>query len=156
IISSRVMCPQHCALYACRWQDGMKTRCGDSHHELVGIRRPHIEFSKSSARMLEMDSTDSTTDRYKTGFVPSAGGSRKDGSTVSEFAVQPDTRIDGVRHRIHEARSSADGFLVENLIDDLQNLMELAGRNDVDTGPIAEVIQAETGALPVIPSPEEP
>src|SRR5699024_569644 len=50
---------------------------------------------------------------------------------------------------------SGDDFLVENLIDDLQNLMELAGRNDVDTGLIAEVIQAETGALPVIPSPEE-
>src|SRR5699024_2522496 len=30
IVSSREMCPQHCALYACRWQDGMKTRCGDS------------------------------------------------------------------------------------------------------------------------------
>ena len=74
---------------------------------------------------------------------------------MSEFADQRDTRIDDVRHRIHEARSAGDYFLVENLIDDLQNLMELAGRNDVDTGPIAEVIQAETGALPVIPSPEE-
>src|SRR5699024_8105114 len=87
---------------------------------------------------------------------PSGGGPRKDGSTMSEFADQLDTRIDDVRHRIHEARSAGDDFLVENLIDDLQNLMELAGRNDVDTGPIAEVIQAETGALPVIPSPEEP
>ncbi|WP_209324711.1 hypothetical protein [Brevibacterium renqingii] len=74
---------------------------------------------------------------------------------MSEFADQLDTRIDDVRHRIHEARSAGDDFLVENLIDDLQSLMELAGRNDVDTGPIAEVIQAETGALPVIPSPEE-
>ena len=90
-----------------------------------------------------------------TGFVPSGGGPRKDGSTMSEFADQLDTRIDDVRHRIHEARSAGDDFLVENLIDDLQNLMELAGRNDVDTGPIAEVIQAETGALPVIPSPED-
>jgi hypothetical protein len=88
-----------------------------------------------------------------TGFVPFGGHPRKDGSTMSEFADQLDTRIDDVRHRIHEARSAGDDFLVENLIDDLQNLMELAGRNDVDTGPIAEVIQAETGALPVIPEP---
>lgn len=74
---------------------------------------------------------------------------------MSEFADQLDTRIDDVRHRIHEARSAGDDFLVENLIDDLQNLMELADRNDVDTGPIAEVIQAETGALPVVPSPDD-
>lgn len=105
--------------------------------------------------MLVMDSTDSLLCRSNTGFVPCGGGPRKDGSTMSEFADQLDTRIDDVRHRIHEARSAGDDFLVENLIDDLQNLMELAGRNDVDTGPIAEVIQAETGALPVIPSPED-
>src|SRR5699024_6455635 len=80
-----------------------------------------------------------------TGFVPSGGGPRKDGSTMSEFADQLDTRIDDVRHRIHEARSAGDDFLVENLVDDLQNLMELAGRNDVDTGPIAEVIQTHKG-----------
>ena len=80
---------------------------------------------------------------------------------MSEFADQLDTRIDDVRHRIHEARSAGDDFLVENLIDDLQNLMELAGRNDLDTGPIAEVIQAETGdgvevALDLVPARTEP
>jgi hypothetical protein len=105
--------------------------------------------------MLVMDSTDSLRCRSITGLVASGGGPRKDGFAMSEFADQLDTRIDDVRHRIHEARSAGNDFLVENLIDDLQNLMELAGRNDVDTGPIAEVIQAETGALPVIPSPEE-
>lgn len=73
---------------------------------------------------------------------------------MSEFADQLDTRIDDVRHRIHEAREVGDDFLVENLIDDLENLLELAGRNDLDTGPIARVIEAETGALPIVPDPE--
>ena len=74
---------------------------------------------------------------------------------MSEFENQLDTRIDDVRHRIQEARSAGDEYLVETLIDDLQNLLELADRNDVDTGPIAEVIKSETGALPIIPEPEE-
>ncbi|MBM6592255.1 hypothetical protein [Brevibacterium sp. RIT 803] len=74
---------------------------------------------------------------------------------MSEFANQLDTRIDDVRHRIHEARSAGDDYLVETLIDDLQNLLELADRNDVDTGPIAAVITAETGAIPIVPAPEE-
>ncbi|GAA1539982.1 MULTISPECIES: hypothetical protein [Brevibacterium] len=74
---------------------------------------------------------------------------------MSEFANQLDTRIDDVRHRIHEARSEGDDYLVETLIDDLQNLLELAGRNDVDTGPIVAVIAAETGAIPVVSEPEE-
>lgn len=83
------------------------------------------------------------------------GGPRKDGYTMSEFANQLDTRIDDVRHRLQEARSEGDDYLVETLIDDLQNLLELADRNDVDTGPIAAVITAETGAIPIIPAPEE-
>lgn len=74
---------------------------------------------------------------------------------MSEFADQLDTRIDDVRHRIHEARSAGDDFLVDNLIDDLESLLELADRNDLDTGPIAEVIQAETGAIPIIEEPKE-
>ncbi|AZL07654.1 MAG: hypothetical protein ACTMKZ_00765 [Brevibacterium aurantiacum] len=74
---------------------------------------------------------------------------------MSEFANQLDTRIDDVRHRLQEARSEGDDYLVETLIDDLQNLLELADRNDVDTGPIAAVITAETGAIPIIPAPEE-
>ena len=74
---------------------------------------------------------------------------------MSEFANQLDTRIDDVRHRIHEARSAGDDYLVETLIDELQNLLELADRNDVDTGPIVAVIKAETGAIPVVPEPEE-
>ncbi|RAD58972.1 hypothetical protein DN508_37205, partial [Burkholderia multivorans] len=69
---------------------------------------------------------------------------------MSEFAEQLDSRIDDVRHRLQDARSAGDDYLVENLIDDLENLLELADRNDVDTGPIVEVIKAETGALPVI------
>lgn len=74
---------------------------------------------------------------------------------MSEFADQIDNRIDDVRHRIQEARNAGDDFLVDNLIDDLQNLLELADRNDADTGPIAHAIQAETGALPIIPEPED-
>ncbi|GAA1800499.1 MULTISPECIES: hypothetical protein [Brevibacterium] len=74
---------------------------------------------------------------------------------MSEFADQLDNRIDDVRHRLHDARDAGDDFLVESLIDDLENLLELADRNDVDTGPIAEVIKAETGAIPVIPEPRE-
>lgn len=74
---------------------------------------------------------------------------------MSEFAEQLDSRIDDVRHRLQDARSAGDDYLVENLIDDLENLLELADRNDVDTRPIVEVIKAETGALPVIPEPEE-
>ncbi|MCI4010272.1 hypothetical protein [Brevibacterium sp. ZH18] len=74
---------------------------------------------------------------------------------MSEFANQLDTRIDDVRHRLHEARSAGDDYLVENLIDDLESLLQLADRNDVDTGPIAEVIKAETGAIPIIVDAEE-
>lgn len=74
---------------------------------------------------------------------------------MSEFANQLDTRIDDVRHRLHEARSAGDDYLVENLIDDLESLLQLADRNDVDTGPIAEVIKAETGAIPIIVDVEE-
>ncbi|WP_113904664.1 MULTISPECIES: hypothetical protein [Brevibacterium] len=73
---------------------------------------------------------------------------------MSEFADQLDTRIDDVRQRLHEARAAGDDFLVENLIDELENLLALADRNDVDTGPIAEVIRAETGSIPVIVEPE--
>ncbi len=74
---------------------------------------------------------------------------------MSEFADQLDTRIEDVRHRLQEARSAGDDFLVESLIDELENLLALADRNDVDTGPIAEVIQAETGAIPIIVEPEQ-
>ncbi|WP_350268943.1 hypothetical protein AAFP32_09545 [Brevibacterium sp. CBA3109] len=92
----------------------------------------------------------------ETGIAPFVGHDpRKDGYTMSEFANQLDNRIDDVRHRIHEARSDGDDYLVETLIDELQNLLELADRNDVDTGPIVAVITAETGAIPVIPAPEE-
>ncbi|WP_309130012.1 hypothetical protein [Brevibacterium sp.] len=72
---------------------------------------------------------------------------------MSEFADQLDTRIADVRHRLNEARTAGDDFLVETLIDELENLLALADRNDVDTGPIAEVIQAETGAIPIIVEP---
>lgn len=116
----------------------------------------HIRLSKSSARIHKSNSAESIFSANETGFAPCVGDSpRKDGYTMSEFANQLDTRIDDVRHRIHEARSAGDDYLVETLIDDLQNLLELADRNDVDTGPIAAVITAETGAIPIVPAPEE-
>lgn len=117
---------------------------------------PHIRFSKSSARIHKSNNADRIVSVNETGIVPRMGDApRKDGYTMSEFANQLDTRIDDVRHRIHEARSEGDDYLVETLIDDLQNLLELAGRNDVDTGPIVAVIAAETGAIPVVSEPEE-
>lgn len=69
---------------------------------------------------------------------------------MHEFENALDARVADLRERIAAARANEDEDLVAELIADLENLLRVAGSNDVDTSGIARVLAAETGALPVV------
>lgn len=75
---------------------------------------------------------------------------------MSEFEAGIDQRIELVRAELAKARAEENDYLEELLISELESLIELAERNDLDTGQMKQVLTAETGAIPIIEEPGEP
>ena len=73
---------------------------------------------------------------------------------MSAFAEELDLRIDELRSQLAAARAEENDHLVETLLDELQNLVDLAESNDVDTGQMNQVLAFETGAIPVVAESE--
>lgn len=63
-------------------------------------------------------------------------------------------RIDELRTRLDAARREGDEHTVDMLLVELDTLVGLADRSDLDTHEMEAVLAAETGALPIIPDPE--
>ncbi|GAA2106410.1 MULTISPECIES: hypothetical protein [Brevibacterium] len=70
---------------------------------------------------------------------------------MSRFEDELDTRIAELRQRLAQARAEQDELREQELLTDLETLIDIAGRTDVDTKQMEAVLEAETGALPVIP-----
>lgn len=66
-----------------------------------------------------------------------------------------DERIAELRHRLAAAREDDDQHEEDVLLGDLETLVDIAGRSDVDTTELEAVLAVETGAIPIIPSPQE-
>ena len=60
-----------------------------------------------------------------------------------------------LRQRLAQARADEDDHEVDVLLQQLETLIDLADRSDVDTTQMEAVLAAETGALPVIPAPTD-
>ena len=71
------------------------------------------------------------------------------------FQTALDERIDELRQRLTQARADEDDHEVDVLLQQLETLIDLADRSDVDTTQMEAVLAAETGALPVIPAPTD-
>ena len=71
------------------------------------------------------------------------------------FQPALDERIDELRQRLAQARADEDDHEVDVLLQQLETLIDLADRSDVDTTQMEAVLAAETGALPVIPAPAD-
>lgn len=74
---------------------------------------------------------------------------------MSSFRTGLDERIAELRHRLAAAREEEDQHEEEMLLGDLETLVDIAGRSDVDTTELETVLAVETGALPIIPSPDD-
>lgn len=70
---------------------------------------------------------------------------------MQRFQTALDERISELREHLAAARAQDDDHEVESLIQQLETLIDLADRSDVDTTQMEAVLAAETGALPVIP-----
>ncbi|SMY12590.1 hypothetical protein [Brevibacterium jeotgali] len=74
---------------------------------------------------------------------------------MSRFRSGLDERIAELRHRLAAAREDEDQHEEELLLGDLETLVDIAGRSDVDTTELEAVLAVETGAIPIIPSPDD-
>lgn len=74
---------------------------------------------------------------------------------MSRFRSGLDERIAELRHRLAAAREDEDQHEEEVLLGDLETLVDIAGRSDVDTTELEAVLAVETGAIPIIPSPDD-
>lgn len=74
---------------------------------------------------------------------------------MSSFRTGLDERIAELRHRLAAAREEEDQHEEEMLLGDLETLVDIAGRSDVDTTELETVLAVETGAIPIIPSPDD-
>lgn len=74
---------------------------------------------------------------------------------MSSFRTGLDERIAELRHRLAAAREDEDQHEEEMLLGDLETLVDIAGRSDVDTTELETVLAVETGAIPIIPSPDD-
>lgn len=69
---------------------------------------------------------------------------------MSEFVRGVNERIDEIRTQLAAAREDDDEYLVEILLGRLESLVDLADNNDVDTSAMKQIVDVETGALPVV------
>ncbi|MGO1398106.1 MAG: hypothetical protein ACTHVY_00490 [Brevibacterium yomogidense] len=74
---------------------------------------------------------------------------------MSRFRRGLDERIAELRHRLAAAREDDDQHEEDVLLGDLETLVDIAGRSDVDTTELEAVLAVETGAIPIIPSPDD-
>lgn len=74
---------------------------------------------------------------------------------MSRFRSGLDERIAELRHRLAAAREDEDQHEEDVLLGDLETLVDIAGRSDVDTTELEAVLAVETGAIPIIPSPDD-
>ncbi len=74
---------------------------------------------------------------------------------MSRFRSGLDERIAELRHRLAAAREDDDQHEEEMLLGDLETLVDIAGRSDVDTTELEAVLAVETGAIPIIPAPDD-
>ncbi|HJG80127.1 MAG TPA: hypothetical protein K8V08_06920 [Brevibacterium senegalense] len=70
------------------------------------------------------------------------------------FETALDERIAELRQKLAEARADEDEHLVDVLLQQLETLIDVASRSDVDTTQMEAVLAAETGTLPIIPDPQ--
>lgn len=70
------------------------------------------------------------------------------------FQTALDERIAELRQKLAEARADEDDHLVDVLLQQLETLIDVADRSDVDTTQMEAVLAAETGTLPIIPDPQ--
>lgn len=70
------------------------------------------------------------------------------------FQTALDERIAELRQKLAEARAADDDHLVDVLLQQLETLIDVASRSDVDTTQMEAVLAAETGTLPIIPDPQ--
>ena len=70
------------------------------------------------------------------------------------FQTALDERIAELRQKLAEARADDDDHLVDALLQQLETLIDVADRSDVDTTQMEAVLAAETGTLPIIPDPQ--
>ena len=70
------------------------------------------------------------------------------------FQTALDERIAELRQKLAEARADDDDHLVDVLLQQLETLIDVASRSDVDTTQMEAVLAAETGTLPIIPDPQ--
>ena len=70
------------------------------------------------------------------------------------FETALDERIAELRQKLAEARADDDDHLVDVLLQQLETLIDVASRSDVDTTQMEAVLAAETGTLPIIPDPQ--
>lgn len=70
------------------------------------------------------------------------------------FQTALDERIAELRQKLAEARADEDDHLVDVLLQQLETLIDVADRSDVDTTQMKAVLAAETGTLPIIPDPQ--
>jgi len=73
---------------------------------------------------------------------------------VRGFETALDERIAELRQKLAEARADEDEHLVDVLLQQLETLIDVASRSDVDTTQMEAVLAAETGTLPIIPDPQ--
>lgn len=74
---------------------------------------------------------------------------------MSRYRSGLDERIAELRHRLAAAREDEDQHEEDVLLGDLETLVDIAGRSDVDTTELEAVLAVETGAIPIIPAPDD-
>lgn len=74
---------------------------------------------------------------------------------MNSFALEIQDQIDRVRTRLDDARTQQDEHLESVLLGELESLVGIADRNDLDTNQLHQVLAVETGSIPVIPDPDE-
>lgn len=75
---------------------------------------------------------------------------------MSEFEDELERHVSALRTMIAQARAEENELAVDSLLGELEGLVHLADRNDVDTNEMQKVLAAETGAIPVVQATDEP
>ncbi|GAA4389949.1 MULTISPECIES: hypothetical protein [Brevibacterium] len=75
---------------------------------------------------------------------------------MSEFEAELHRHVSALRKLIASARTEGNDLAVDSLVGELEGLIGLAERNDVDTAQLQQVLAAETGAIPIVAPADEP
>lgn len=73
----------------------------------------------------------------------------------SQFETELNKHVDALRELLADAREEENDLAVESLIGELEGLVQLAERNDVDTGNMQKVLAVETGTIPIVEVEED-